>query len=238
MASSDEGRRYPLKPSVGVSVGLRSVMGDVVMANPLWLSRGRGGSMKISMGFVGMAGALLFLAGLLAACGAATQADQPELAQIDGVTIQILESFPVQVEALIQGNLPDACTEVDQVSERFDEKENTFWIQVTTARTTEDPCVQVLVPFEQTVALDVYGLPAGTYIVDVNKVRESFNLQVDNAPSDVGLPNPASVYCEEQGYRVEMRTDDEGNQYGVCIFPDGSECDEWAFYRGECGPDD
>jgi Tol biopolymer transport system component/putative hemolysin len=51
----------------------------------------------------------------------------------------------------------------------------------------------------------------------------------------IGLANPASVYCEEQGYTLEMRTDENGD-YGVCIFPDGSECEEWAFYRGECGP--
>lgn len=50
------------------------------------------------------------------------------------------------------------------------------------------------------------------------------------------LPNPASVYCEEQGYRLEIRTATDGNQSGVCIFPDGSECDEWAFFRGECAP--
>jgi putative hemolysin len=50
------------------------------------------------------------------------------------------------------------------------------------------------------------------------------------------LPNPASVYCKEQGYRNEIRTTDDGSQTGYCIFPDGSECDEWAFYRGECGP--
>jgi Tol biopolymer transport system component/putative hemolysin len=48
-----------------------------------------------------------------------------------------------------------------------------------------------------------------------------------------GLANPASVYCEEQGYTLEIRTDENG-EYGVCIFPDGSECEEWAFYRGEC----
>jgi putative hemolysin len=54
--------------------------------------------------------------------------------------------------------------------------------------------------------------------------------------STPGMPNPASVYCEEQGGRVEMRTDGNG-QYGVCVFSDGSECDEWAFYRGECSPD-
>ena len=53
-----------------------------------------------------------------------------------------------------------------------------------------------------------------------------------------GLPNPASVYCEEQGGKLEIRTAADGTQHGVCIFPDGSECDEWAFYRGECGPVD
>jgi putative hemolysin len=51
-----------------------------------------------------------------------------------------------------------------------------------------------------------------------------------------GLPNPASVYCKEQGGKLEIRTAADGSQHGVCIFPDGSECDEWAFYRGECGP--
>lgn len=53
--------------------------------------------------------------------------------------------------------------------------------------------------------------------------------------SPVGLPNPASQFCEEQGYTLEIREGADG-QSGVCIFPDGSECDEWAFYRGECGP--
>ena len=53
--------------------------------------------------------------------------------------------------------------------------------------------------------------------------------------SETELANPASVYCEEQGYTLEMRTDEIGT-YGVCIFPDGTECEEWAYYRGECGP--
>jgi len=51
-----------------------------------------------------------------------------------------------------------------------------------------------------------------------------------------GLPNPASVYCQEKGYTLEIRTAEDGGQMGVCIFPDGSECDEWAFYLGECSP--
>lgn len=56
------------------------------------------------------------------------------------------------------------------------------------------------------------------------------------ASSQIGMPNPASVHCEEQGGRVDIRTDSEGNQYGMCVFADGSECDEWAFFRGECQP--
>mgnify|MGYP000852399487 CR=1 FL=1 len=50
------------------------------------------------------------------------------------------------------------------------------------------------------------------------------------------LPNPASVYCQQQGYRLEIRTAPDGSQFGVCVFPDGSECGEWAYFRGECGP--
>lgn len=50
------------------------------------------------------------------------------------------------------------------------------------------------------------------------------------------MPNPASVYCEQQGNRSEIVTAADGSQYGVCIFPDDSLCDEWAYFRGECGP--
>jgi putative hemolysin len=50
-----------------------------------------------------------------------------------------------------------------------------------------------------------------------------------------GMPNPASVYCVQNGNTLEIRTADDGSQNGICVFPDGSACDEWAYYRGECG---
>ena len=50
------------------------------------------------------------------------------------------------------------------------------------------------------------------------------------------MPNPASVYCEQNGNKLEIRTAADGSQSGLCVFPDGSTCDEWAYYRGECGP--
>lgn len=49
------------------------------------------------------------------------------------------------------------------------------------------------------------------------------------------MPNPASLYCEQNGNTLEIRTADDGSQSGVCVFPDGSTCDEWAYFRGECG---
>ncbi len=52
----------------------------------------------------------------------------------------------------------------------------------------------------------------------------------------IGMPNPASTYCEDQGYTLEIRKDASGGEYGVCIFDDGTECEEWAYFRGECEP--
>ena len=52
---------------------------------------------------------------------------------------------------------------------------------------------------------------------------------------EINIPNPASVYCTQQGNKLEIRTAADGSQSGACIFPDGSACDEWAYFRGECG---
>lgn len=53
--------------------------------------------------------------------------------------------------------------------------------------------------------------------------------------TQVSMPNPASVYCKEHGNKLEILTAADGSQSGVCVFPDGSSCDEWAYFRGACG---
>ena len=59
------------------------------------------------------------------------------------------------------------------------------------------------------------------------------------APAEqAALPNPASVYCEQNGGKLDLRTGSAGGVAGICLFPDGSECDEWAYFRGECKPGD
>lgn len=47
------------------------------------------------------------------------------------------------------------------------------------------------------------------------------------------VANPASEYCEEQGGTLRIDTDETG-QRGICELPNGNECEEWAYYRGEC----
>ena len=57
-----------------------------------------------------------------------------------------------------------------------------------------------------------------------------------SAEPRVGRGNPASEYCIQHGGRLEIRSDASGGQWGACVFPRGSECEEWAFYRQECRP--
>lgn len=63
---------------------------------------------------------------------------------------------------------------------------------------------------------------------------------VDNPPApgemdtNTQLPNPAAVYCREQGFTDQIVTAPDGSQSGNCVAPGGKVCDEWAFYRKEC----
>ncbi|MGA0877677.1 MAG: DUF333 domain-containing protein [Ilumatobacteraceae bacterium] len=45
-----------------------------------------------------------------------------------------------------------------------------------------------------------------------------------------GMPNPASVYCEEQGGTVEI-VEEPAGQRGFCNLPDGTRIDEWEYFR-------
>ena len=48
--------------------------------------------------------------------------------------------------------------------------------------------------------------------------------------TDVGLANPASAFCVEQGGTVEI-VDEEGGQVGYCNLPDGTRVEEWEYFR-------
>lgn len=47
-----------------------------------------------------------------------------------------------------------------------------------------------------------------------------------NQPS-IGIANPASVYCIQQGGTLEIVKDADGNEVGYCKLPDGRLVEEW-----------
>jgi putative hemolysin len=53
-------------------------------------------------------------------------------------------------------------------------------------------------------------------------------------PTPSQMANPASENCVKQGGTVSIQTRGDGGQYGVCMFEDNRQCEEWAMLRGEC----
>lgn len=55
----------------------------------------------------------------------------------------------------------------------------------------------------------------------------------DNQTNNLRIANPASVYCEQNSGNLVIKTASDGSQSGICSKND-KECDEWAYFRGEC----
>jgi hypothetical protein len=55
------------------------------------------------------------------------------------------------------------------------------------------------------------------------------------APRGATMGNPASENCIAKGGKLQTVETPTG-QSGICVLPDGTRCDEWALFRGQCGP--
>ena len=51
------------------------------------------------------------------------------------------------------------------------------------------------------------------------------------------MNNPAVAFCEMMGYEVATEKDSAGGEYAVCVLPDGSKVDAWAFFTGKVKPE-
>ena len=106
--------------------------------------------------------------------------EEPEIpvtgvAVVQSVEIQILETQPLQVNAIVRGQLPDGgCTTIDAIDQVRDG--NAFRISLATITDPLAICAQAVTPFEQVIPLDVKDLPAAKYVVNVNGVETSFEL--------------------------------------------------------------
>jgi uncharacterized protein YraI len=131
---------------------------------------------------------LTLLAVLIAACVPASATPTPPpivteepiipvtgVAVVQSVEVQMLGINPIQVNAVIRGELPDAgCTTISTVDQM--REGDTFHITLTT---TTDPlalCAQALTPFEEVVRLDTTNLPPAPYVVNANSIQQAFEL--------------------------------------------------------------
>jgi inhibitor of cysteine peptidase len=111
----------------------------------------------------------------LVACSSSGPSDDVIVrpATITSVDVLILESFPVQVNARVQGELGDGCTELLPVRQRRTGNEIT--LRFDTERLVDAICTQILRTFDQTVPL-AGAFPPGRYLLRVNQVEARFDV--------------------------------------------------------------
>lgn len=93
---------------------------------------------------------------------------------IESVEVRIVEETPVRIEAVIRGQLPDACSFIQDTGVAV--VGTVFNIRLTTARQLNQRCIQILTPFEQVVRLGSPEPAIGDYEVHVGAVVERFTL--------------------------------------------------------------
>jgi len=68
----------------------------------------------------------------------------------------------------------------------------------------------------------------------LNEINVLDKILMDSTEINSQIANPASSYCLSNGGKLDIRTSQDGSQAGYCLFKNGQECEEWAYYRGEC----
>lgn len=90
-------------------------------------------------------------------------------AYVDVAELFIMESYPVQVEVAVRGNLPTPCHVLrEQVETQDFGDEKRVDITLSSEADPETICTQVLEPFEAGISLDLENATDGVYVVYVN----------------------------------------------------------------------
>lgn len=108
--------------------------------------------------------------------------------QVHGVEIQMTNTTPAQVSAVIRGHLTESCAVLGESQVEY--ASNRFRITVYALSSEDRGCFQTTTPFETTIALDTSELPAGTYTVIANGVSVAFTLPDNSAtPTSTAVPS-------------------------------------------------
>jgi hypothetical protein len=124
----------------------------------------------------------MILSGILFTLEEESQAEEQPVTEIEapageGEVPVFVDQTTLQVSVVVQGSFPDSCTSLGDVSQTVEG--NTISVTLTGVQPEGMMCAQALTPFEETIPLDVSGLPAGEYTVDVNGSTTSLMLPAD-----------------------------------------------------------
>lgn len=101
-----------------------------------------------------------------------------EKAMVSKVEVTTLGGQSPRYAAQVTGDLPDSCTQIGRT--RQEVVRMTIRVSMYTRKTDGTGCLPQSVPFKERVVLDVSGLKAGSYAVDVNGAVASFTLTEDH----------------------------------------------------------
>jgi hypothetical protein len=107
-------------------------------------------------------------------------AEASKSSPIEQLEVYTVAAFPVRVHAVLSGHYPDTCTRLTNIQE--DISGTIISLTLTFERIQQSDCSNVKTPFEEIVPLSVAGLPADTYMVEVNGLQAVFELLSDNLP--------------------------------------------------------
>ena len=153
---------------------------------------------------------LLCAALILISCAPAAAPPQPTATP--PMSLAEAQQIALQSDCMQVGRLKDTAV--------YNPNSNTWWIDLdATARGCNPACV-----------VDV-----ATKTAEVN-----WRCTGGAVPPQIMTPtpsqsaNPASENCIKQGGTLSIQTRGDGGQYGICMFEDNKQCEEWAMLRGEC----
>jgi inhibitor of cysteine peptidase len=93
---------------------------------------------------------------------------------VEGFDILFLESYPVQINVVIQGHMADGCTRLSEIVQVVQGR--TIQFIVYTERPRDAICTLALVPYRETVRLDTRGLALGEYTVEIHGLTQELAL--------------------------------------------------------------
>ena len=108
----------------------------------------------------------------------------PDKVVVETLQASVLKTIPVRISVTIEGYLPSDCTSVERIDWKLEE--DTFEIQVITAKDSLVSCQANRQPFTESISIDTEDLEDGLYWVRAGDHRVSFILDKEEAASGTG----------------------------------------------------